>query len=406
MVKTLTDTGERWQFEIRLLIGLGASLTATLGYGAKEVEHTYSHARDLCEQFGTPGQLFQASYGLCRLHMLRAEYDVATKQGEYLLDLASKQENEAFLIAAHRALGSTLFYRGEFQRAREHVESVIAMTGDEGDSATLIRDIYDVVDPRVTCRSYRSWILWMQGFPEQARTESLRAIALAERLEHPFSIALALSFATWLEQFLGNAPRVEQLARKAILQCEAYGFGFWIGWNQVLLGWATVAQGADPEEQIDNINKGLLLWREKGSELGRGYFYSLLADTQLRAGKPIRTMELLTRARTFMYEREERYWEAERCRLNGDAELAMGTDPDQAEIRYREAMEIARTQGARSLELRAAVSLAKLEKEQGQDNGARNALNGILQEMEDVSSAQEIQEVRSLVETLTGRTGM
>ncbi|MBK8497787.1 MAG: AAA family ATPase [Flavobacteriales bacterium] len=111
-VKVLSDTTQRWQLEIRLLIGLGASYTATRGYGAKEVEQTYSHARDLCEQFGTPGQLFQASYGLWRLHMLRAEYHIATKQGEQLLDLASRQESEAFLIAAHRALGATLFYRG------------------------------------------------------------------------------------------------------------------------------------------------------------------------------------------------------------------------------------------------------------------------------------------------------
>ncbi|MBL0126495.1 MAG: AAA family ATPase [Flavobacteriales bacterium] len=397
-VQALSDSGQRWQLEIRLLIGQGASLTAIHGYGAKDVEQTYSHARDLCEQFGTPGQLFQASYGLWRLHMLRAEYHIATKQGENLLELASRQENDAFLIAAHRALGSTLFYRGEFERSKEHCESVIAMTGEEGDGATLIRDIYDVVDPRVTCRSYLSWILWMQGFPEKAKSESARAIALAERLEHPFSIALALSFAAWLEQFLGNAARVEELANKSIVHCVAHGFGFWIGWDQVLLGWASAMQGADPAEQVANINNGLALWKEKGSELGRGYFYSLLADVHLRAGEPVRAMELLTRARTFMYERDERYWEAERQRMSGDAELAMGTDAKQAIIRFRDAKAIAKRQGATSLELRAAISLARLEKELGDGNGALKELADVLATMTEGQSTQEVLAARAIID--------
>jgi class 3 adenylate cyclase/predicted ATPase len=398
MVKALSDTGQRWQLEIRLLIGLGASLSVTRGYGAKEVEHTYSHARDLCEQFGTPGQLFQASYGLWRLHMLRAEYHTATKQGENLLELASRQDNEAFLIAAHRALGATLFYRGEFQRAREHVESVIAMTGVEGENTTLIRDIYDVVDPRVTCRSYRSWILWMQGHPDQAKQESLHAIALAERSDHPFSIALALSFATWLEQFLGNARRVRELASRAISHCESFGFPFWIGWNQVLLGWALAVEGDDPAAQIESVNKGLSYWKEKGSELGRGYFFSLLADVHLRAGEPMRAMEVLTRARTFMYERDERYWEAERQRLAGEAELAMGTESDQAVLRFKDALGIAQRQGGRSLALRAALSLVHVEMHEGLNNGAMAELNNVVNAFEEGEEMPELLEARSLME--------
>ncbi|MFZ1694176.1 MAG: adenylate/guanylate cyclase domain-containing protein [Flavobacteriales bacterium] len=396
-VKALADNAQRWQLEIRLLIGVGASYTATRGYGAREVEQTYSHARDLCEQFGTPGQLFQASYGLWRLHMLRAEYHIATKQGENLLDLAARQESEAFLIAAHRAMGATLFYRGEFQRARDHVESVIAMTGEEGESATLIRDIYDVVDPRVTCRSYRSWILWMQGLPDQAKQESLRAIALAEKLDHPFSIALALSFATWLEQFRGDASRVAELAQRAIVHCEAHGFPFWVGWNQVLLGWSNAVQGADPAEEVEHINEGLRYWKEKGSELGRGYFYSLLADVHLRAGRPVRALEVLTRARTFMYERDERYWEAERMRLSGEAELAMGTEDKQAILRYKDALAIALRQGARSLAIRAAISLVRLENTSRSSHGAREELARLVEAHGADVESGELREARGLL---------
>ncbi|MBK8497786.1 MAG: hypothetical protein IPL52_02945 [Flavobacteriales bacterium] len=274
---------------------------------------------------------------------------------------------------------------------------MISMTGEEGESATLIRDIYDVVDPRVTCRSYRSWILWMQGFPDQAKQESLRAIALAEKLDHPFSIALALSFATWLEQFLGNMTRVSELAQRAIVHCEAHGFPFWIGWNQVLLGWSDAAQGADAAEEIEKINEGLRYWKEKGSELGRGYFFSLLADVYLRAGQPMRAMEVLTRARTFMHERDERYWEAERQRMSGEAELAMGTETDQAVIRFKDALSIAKRQGAKSLELRAAMSLARVERDSGASNGAYADLRNVLTSMNEGHGTPDLREATALL---------
>lgn len=400
-VRSLSDTGQRWQLEICLLIALGASLTATSGYGTKEVEQTYTHARDLCEQFGTPAQLFQSSYGLWRLHMLRAEYDIAIKQGEYLLELAQRQDSTAFLIAAHRALGATLFYRGYFDRARKHVESVIAMTGEEDDSSTLIRDIYDVVDPRVTCRSYRSWILWMQGFPDRARKESARAMRLAERLDHPFSIALALSFASWLEQFLGNAGRVRELAGKAIAHCQAHGFPFWVGWNQVLLAWASAHEDGATPAHIADIEEGLVHWKENGSNLGRSYFFCLLAETLLRLGEPVRAMEILTRARTFIYERDERYWEAEYHRLSGEAELAMGTDPHQARIRSREALYVARHLGARSLELRALTSLSR---QSGPDGNGKIGLElaELLGQFAEDTNTPDLIAARSLVQRAVG----
>lgn len=375
-VRLLSDSAQRWQMEINLLIGLGASLTATRGYGVKEVERTYSRARDLCEQFGTPGQLFQSRYGLWRLHMLRAEYDIATKQGEDLLQLANTQENEAFLIASHRSLGATLFYCGQFSRSREHVESVIARTsGADGGDDTLIRDIYDVVDPRVTARSYLSWNLWMQGRPDLARAESTRAIALAEHLKHPFSIALALSFATWLEQFLGNARRVSELSMQAITHCKKHSFPFWVGWNQVLLGWSMAHDGSTNTRGVTLIHKGLANWNEKGSNLGRGYFLCLAAETHMRYREYSQALDALAQASAFMTETGEHYYEAERHRLNGELALNIQSDAtDRAEGFFQLAIDLARAQGARSLELRAATSLAQMLNATGKPARAKDVL--------------------------------
>jgi len=399
LVRTLRDSPQRWQMEIALLIGNGASLTATRGYGVKEVEQTYSRARDLSEQFGTPGQLFQSRYGLWRLHMLRAEYGIATKQGEELLELAQRQENEVFLIAAHRALGATLFYRGQYHRSMKHVTSVIdATTGKDGDSDTLVRDIYDVVDPRVTCRSYLSWNLWMLGQPDQAREESRRALALAEQLEHPFSIALALSFATWLEQFCGNVDRVKRLATQAIEHCTANGFPFWIGWNQVLLGWATAHETGAAPEAIALIHRGLEYWQAKGSNLGRGYFLCLLAETHMRQQEWVQTMDVLARAQAFVNETDERYWEPERYRLGGELLLRQGHSPDHVESYFQQALDKAREQTSRALELRAATSIARFEKNlpRGKTEAAKKVLITVLDSFTEGADTLDVVKARAV----------
>lgn len=398
LLKKMPDSAQRWQFEINALIALGVSLTATKGYGVKEVERTYARARALSEQCGTPGQLFQSRYGLWRLHMLRAEYDIATQQGEELLELATRQENDAFLIAAHRALGATLFYRGLYHRSLKHVTSVIdATTRGEGDGDTLVRDVYDVVDPRVTCRSYLSWNLWMLGQPDQARTESHRAITLAEQLQHPFSIALALSFATWLEQFCGNIARVKELATRAIDHCKQHGFPFWIGWNQVLLGWANAHDEGGVAEAISLIHKGLAYWQEKGSNLGRGYFLCLLAETHIRQQEWAQSMDALSQAQSFVNETDERYWEPERHRLSGELLLRQGHAPEQAENYFQQALAKAREQSSRALELRAATSLARMAKKAGSNNGANEILTTVLGTFAEGEDTLDLLKARALI---------
>ncbi len=400
LLKKLPDNSQRWQHEIQALIALGVSLTATKGYGVKEVERTYTRAQELSEQCGTPGQLFQSRYGLWRLHMLRAEYGIATQQGEELLELANRQDNTAFHIAAHRALGATLFYRGQFQRSNEHVNSVIAVTTTEGDSDTLVRDIYDVVDPRVTCRSYLSWILWMLGHVGQAQKESQRAIALAEQLQHPFSIALALSFATWLEQFCGNVARVKELAARAMAHCKMHGFPFWIGWNQVMLGWAAAHEKGTIGDAVSLIHKGLAYWNEKGSNLGRGYFLCLLAETHMRRDEWAQSMDALSQAQAFANETDERYWEAERFRLNGELLMRQGQSSEQAEIFFQQALAKAREQSSRSLELRAATSLAQLARKNGRAGEAKATLAAVLTTFAEEQDTPDMAAARALLAEL------
>jgi class 3 adenylate cyclase/predicted ATPase len=401
LVRSVSDSGnQRWEYEIHLLIGLGVSLTATKGYGVEEVQRTYARARDLCEQYGTPGQLFQSRYGLWRLHMLRAEYETATQEGEQLLLSAKKQNNEAFLIAAHRAVGATLFYRGQFEQSLGHVKTVIEMTASMGDDDTLIRDIYDVVDPRVTCRSYVAWNLWMLGYPDRARQEATLAISLAERLKHPFSIALATSFAIWLKQFCELVPRVRELATRSLEYSKQHGFPFWIGWDQVLIGWADSHDEARRTTCIENMHKGLANWKEQGSNLGCGYFFCLVADAHLRFGQGAEARDALAQAKAFMQETGERYWEAERLRLNGELALRMQDNPAQAILWFEQALELARQQKALSMELRAATSMAKCLQSQGKTAEARAALVPVFEKYDEGLDLEDYATASKLLATL------
>ena len=401
LLNSLPETSERHHHEIGLRICLGVSLTATKGYGVEEVGRTYSRARDLSQQTGDSAQRFRALYGLWRHHMLRAEYRTAREQGEELLRLAQSEQNPSFLVAAHRSLGATLFYMGEFSASCEHVTEVIeSASGPEDDSLTLIQDIFDVVDPRVTSRSYFAWDLWMLGYPDRARRESEKAVGLSRQLNHPFSIALAVSFATWLHQFFRDVHRTRELAEEAVTLSAEQGFPFWTGWGHVLRGW-TLAEQGQWAEAIPYIRKGLDEWQTQGSELGRSYFLTLLAEVYAKGGRVEDALNALAEAQAFADATGERFWEAERLRLKGEllARYGLSTngDPEQC---FLQAFDIARQQNAKSLELRAALSLSRLWQERGRSDEAQQILGAIYGWFNEGFDTSDFQESRTLMETL------
>ncbi len=181
VLSTLPETPERMQQELSLQISLGIPLTSTRGYGVPEVEQAYFRARALCQQVGETPQLFPALYGLWRYYLLRAEYETAQELGEELMALAEQAEDPTFIAAGHRTLGSTLFYLGELDKARTHLERVITSEVPARDRTQAF--LYDVVDATATCRSYAAWTLWLQGYPDQARQLSDDAIATSQELK-------------------------------------------------------------------------------------------------------------------------------------------------------------------------------------------------------------------------------
>ncbi len=235
---------------------------------------------------------------------------------------------------------------------------------------------YDVVDPWIAAGSYRAWTLWLTGFPQQALDQSARTLAEAEALRHPFTKTLALSFATWLYQFRRDVDATLAAAEHALEISRDQSFQFWIGWGQVLKHWSLGISGRDPSA-CAAISEGIVAWRAQGSELGSSYFYAMLAEVALLQKNSTTADAALREAEEFAAATSEGFPLPDIHRLRGELALQNG-NAALAEQWFQKAIETAQCQGARSYELRATVSLARLWRSCGRRAEACNLLTGVL----------------------------
>jgi len=292
-----------------------------------------------------------------RYYMLQAKYVQANELAAQLVTLSSQSDATDFVVASNRAMGSPLVYEGKHRQAIPFLEKVVAIVPTLELRAEVYR--YDVVDPWIVSRSYLSWAYWLLGEQDVAQRHSDEAVHIAEDLDHSFSLTLALSFSQWIHQFNRDVVRTRATAEKALALALEHGFAFWYGWCRVMRGWAMSQQG-EHSSGITEIEEGLVSWRAQGSELGSHYYYSLLAEACLTAGRLDKAAASLDQAEQFAVNTGEGFWRPEVVRLRGDLHLR-ATPPDYAaaEIKFREALVIATQQDARSLQLRAAISLAR-----------------------------------------------
>lgn len=358
LLPQLAAARERDHQEIELRIALGVPLAVTRGYSHPEVERNYARARELSARVGDPARSFPAVYGLWRFCLLRADYSTARQLSEQLLALATRADETNLLVQAHRAAGATSFYLGELEGARAHCEKVWTYEALPERRAQLLAN--DVVDPWVASAAYRAWSLWLLGRGDEARGEIEAAISLARQLAHPFSIALALSFASWLDQFDGDAAAVQVHIDEALEGSEEHNFRFWIGWGLVMRAWVRLEQG-DGRAAVDLMRQGLADWQATGSQLGQTYFLGLLSQAYSRLGDAQAASDTLAAAQTFAAASGETWWQAELHRLEGELHCASGRSADGRACLHR-ALEVARSQGAVALEQRARASLSRMDR--------------------------------------------
>jgi adenylate cyclase len=232
-------------------------------------------------------------------------------------------------------------------------------------------------DAGVICCSYAAWTLWYLGYPDQGLTRSHEAVTLARQSAHPFSLGFALNWAAEFHQFRREERCTQESAEATISLATEQGFPQWMACGSILRGWALAHQGR-AKEGIAQITQGLMDFRATGAEINRSYFLTLLAEVHGILGEPEAGLTALTEALTLVDTTGERWYEPELYRLKGELLLAQSPDNHtEAETCFQHALSIAQSQSAKSWELRAATSLARLWQQQGKRDEARQLLGDI-----------------------------
>ncbi len=331
------------------------------------------------------------------VYLVRGEVRRAHELAESLLRRAQSAHDPAQLMLGHTALGNTLYWMGEFLPAKEHLENAIILYDPERPLAFS----YLSLDAEVYCLSYAAWTLWQLGYPDQALKRGNEVLALAQGLSRPDTLANAGFFYFGvLSQIRREARAAQENAESAIALSAEHGLTDSLDDATSLRGWAMAQQGRN-EEGIAQIQEGLAASRATGKELSRPYLLCLLAEACTQTGRIDEGLRALTEALATADEHEIRHHEAETHRLKGEL-LSRLDDSNAAEAKncFERAIEIARKQSAKSLELRATMSLTRLLAKQGHRDEARTMLASIYGWFTEGFDTADLQDARILFETL------
>jgi class 3 adenylate cyclase/predicted ATPase len=397
LLKALADTPKRVQQELRLQLALGIALSPLKGYAAPEVEESYNRALELCRQMGEPPELFQVLMLLGSLYRIRGELKRARGLEEQCLNIAQRVQDPTLLLWAHYVVGETLFHLGELIPARAHLEQGIVLYDPHKHRA--------MHDPGVACLFDAALALWSLGYPDRALKRSYEALSLAQEVSHPFTLALALAFAAGLHLRRGDVGLVQERAEALIRLSTEQGFSYRGAQGIICRGWALSEQGQG-EEGIVQIHKGLSAWRATGAGIVVPFFLALLAEAYGKAGQVREGLAALAEALAVVDKTGERVSEAELYRLKGTLTLQYQVQgpnfkiQEEAEECFWQAIEIARRQQAKSPELRAVMSLARLWQQQGKKEEAHRMLAEIYGWFTEGFDTKDLQEAKALLEEL------
>jgi class 3 adenylate cyclase/predicted ATPase len=397
LLATLPETSARAQQELDLQIALGPALMAAKGWAAPEVEQTYGRARVLCTQLGETSQLFPTLWGLWRFYQSRGVLPTARDLGEQLMRLAERTAAPIRLLEAHSALGQTLFQLGAYAAAWQHLEQGITLINSIAQRALVLRHGNA---PGVVFLSFAALTLWCLGYPAQAVQRSQEALALAQALDHPFSLAASQHYAAFLYRHRHERLEVQTLAEALLTLATAQGFPLYVGYGTYWRGWAGAMQG-ESEVGLMHMRQGLAAVLATGQTLARPFCLVVLAEVAVQVGQIEEGLRLVAEALAAFKTSGRGDLLAEAYRLQGVLLLHQAVaDAVQAEACFQQALTIARRQQAKSWELRTATSLARLWQQQGKRAEARALLAPIYDWFTEGFDTADLQEARALLEAL------
>lgn len=392
----LPDTPERARRELGLEITLAFALLWTQGYASPETGANMARARELCEALGDTASLFPVIFGLFSYYLCKGDVRPTRETAEQLSSIARSLNDTVLLVGAHVALGFTFHHEGELQACRQQFEEACRLhdVSQHGRYMQLYK-----FDPGIHAQCERFWTLWLLGFPDQARRNMGETVRLAEALSSPLSIAFAHLFATYVYQVLRLPNEARESAEDCMAVCEEHGIILERTWVQCPYGWA-IAELGRIEEGLSHIRTSLDTQLCIGAQIARPHFQAISAEALLHAERVAAAVPAIEDGLAASTRNGERTYDAELWRLKGKL-LKMQGKTVEAEGCFQKAIEIARRQAAKSLELRASTSLAHLWQKQGKRKEAQHLLGEVYAWFSEGFDTADLKEAASLLADLS-----
>jgi class 3 adenylate cyclase/predicted ATPase len=393
----LPDSSERQRQEMELYATLGAVLQAVKGSAAPEVGHAYARARQIWEELGSPSDFLRIPYGQSVFHMNRGELDLALRLDGDLLRLSRQRNDLGGLVLGHLSSGRTLFFAGRFAPSRSHLENMLPLF-DPISHGALVHQAS--LHPQVVARAVLGNVVFCLGYPDSALTHSSTAVSEARRLAHPPSLAVSLAIGSRVLSLLGDNVVLGEWVDELLAVTTERGFAHWGAQANIYQGWVKVKSG-EVMEGISLLRSGSTAYRATGAQGNMPYHLTLLVAACEIAGRFEEALPLLDEALQIVETTGECWLEGELYRLKGRLLLRQG-QREAAEELYCKSLGVAREQEAKLWELRAAVNLARLRRDQGLRAEARDLLAPVYGWFTEGFGTQDLKEAKALLDELRG----
>jgi predicted ATPase len=397
-VKASPESPDLARQELALQVTIGVPLVATKGYGAPEAAAHYHRARELCEQMGETHQLLPVIYGQWLDSAAHGDYRTARAFGEELLHFAAQQEDSGPVVVGHRTIAWIDLFLGDLSRSQTHVDQGLSLYDAERHRSLAFQYAHD---SKVALLGCRACLEWLTGYPARAVETGHESIAHARHLGHPNSLAYALCYGGATPAVFRREPAaVAEAADELIELSEKQAFPLRLTTGTVFRGWSVAHVGCS-EEGIALMQKALANLDYARQNYARTLYVALLVEAALANGMDREASRALDEAFTLAERTGERWWDAELHRLRGQCLTAAAGRTSEAETCFRNALQIGREQGARSLELRTATSLARLWRDQDKRQDARYLLAPVYDWFTEGFDTPDLKDAKVLLDELS-----
>jgi predicted ATPase len=396
VLRTLPDTPKRAQQELDIQIALGKALSAARGYGAPEVEAAYTRAYELGQHVGDAPELLPVLWGLWYFTLGRAEFGRAQTLGEHLLLVGQSAYDPILQLPGHTAMGITRLFLGEVAQASRHLEQSVTLYDLQQHQALAF--LYGM-DCGILGRALLGMQRLVQGYPSQGLQHSMEALRLAQAVTHPYTLASILIDAALIHWWRREVQPAQEQGEALIALASAQGFTLRAAHGALVHGWTRVMQG-EADGGLTQMRQALSAIRVTGAAVTQSLFLGMFADACGYTGQIEVGLHALDEALAHVATTGERVWEAELHRLKGELLSQHATGQEAAETCCQQALTVSQGQGARWLELRAAMSLARLWQSQGKRAEARELLAPIYSWFTEGFDTADLQEAKALLEAL------